>query len=92
MLFLLIYIFSSDPVEKVTLSSSNLQKTIAYWKDILELKIFKQTDKSVLLGYSEDQAKVEFEDIGRSLLLVSLIMNILIMRVFISIKLFILFN
>ncbi|XP_029052121.1 glyoxalase domain-containing protein 4 [Osmia bicornis bicornis] len=53
-----------DPVEKVTLSSSNLQKTIAYWKDILELNIFKQTDKSVLLGYSEDQTKVEFEDIG----------------------------
>lgn len=55
---------NKDPVEKVTLSSSNLQSTIAYWKDILQLKIFKQTDNSVLLGYSEDQAKVEFEDIG----------------------------
>lgn len=55
---------NKDPVEKVTLSSSNLQSTIAYWKDILQLKIFQQTDKSVLLGYSEDQAKVEFEDIG----------------------------
>ncbi|XP_020282801.1 glyoxalase domain-containing protein 4 [Pseudomyrmex gracilis] len=54
----------SDPVEKVTLSSSNLQRTIAYWKDILGLKIFDQNDKSVLMGYSEDQAKLEFEDIG----------------------------
>ncbi|XP_054014102.1 glyoxalase domain-containing protein 4 isoform X1 [Hylaeus anthracinus] len=53
-----------DPVQKVTLSSSNLQKTIAYWKDILDLKVFNQTDKSVLLGYNENQAKVEFEDIG----------------------------
>ncbi|CAL7943099.1 unnamed protein product [Xylocopa violacea] len=54
----------ADPVEKVTLSSSNLQKTVAYWKDILELKVFNQTDKSILLGYSDDQAKIEFEDIG----------------------------
>ncbi|XP_076662521.1 glyoxalase domain-containing protein 4 [Halictus rubicundus] len=53
-----------DPVEKVTLSSSNLQKTVAYWKDILELKVFSQTDKSVLLGYGDDQAKLEFQDIG----------------------------
>ncbi|XP_076752342.1 glyoxalase domain-containing protein 4 [Xylocopa sonorina] len=54
----------TDPVEKVTLSSSNLQKTMAYWKDTLELKVFNQTEKSVLLGYSNEQAKIEFEDIG----------------------------
>lgn len=55
---------NGDPVEKVTLSSSNLERTIAYWKDILGLKIFDQKDKSVLMGYSEDQTKLEFEDIG----------------------------
>ncbi|XP_015428869.1 PREDICTED: glyoxalase domain-containing protein 4 isoform X2 [Dufourea novaeangliae] len=53
-----------DPVEKVTLFSSDLKKTIAYWKDILELKVFNQTENNVLLGYSEDQAKLEFYDIG----------------------------
>ncbi|XP_076281544.1 glyoxalase domain-containing protein 4 [Lasioglossum baleicum] len=53
-----------DPVEKVTLSSSNLQKTTTYWKDILELKVFNQAEKSVLLGYGDDQAKLEFQDIG----------------------------
>lgn len=52
-----------DPVEKVSLASSNLQKTIVYWKDILGLTIFDQTEKSVLMGYSEDQAKVEFVSI-----------------------------
>lgn len=46
------------------MSSSNLQKTIAYWKNILELKIFNQTEKSVLLGYDENQTKIEFIDIG----------------------------
>ncbi|XP_012217826.1 glyoxalase domain-containing protein 4 [Linepithema humile] len=55
---------NSDPVDKVTLSSSNLERTIAYWKDILGLKIFDRKDKSVLMGYSEDQAKLEFQDIG----------------------------
>ncbi|XP_071632521.1 glyoxalase domain-containing protein 4 [Temnothorax longispinosus] len=55
---------NSDPVEKVTLSSSNLERTIAYWKDILGLKIFDRKDKSVLMGYGKDQAKLEFEDIG----------------------------
>lgn len=59
------FIWLTDPVEKVTLSSSNLQKTTEYWKDILKLKVFNQTDKSVLLGYSDDQAKLEFEDIGK---------------------------
>lgn len=53
-----------DPVENVMLSSSNLQSTIAYWKNILELKVFNQTDNSVLLGYTDDQAKLEFRDIG----------------------------
>ncbi|XP_017891995.1 glyoxalase domain-containing protein 4 isoform X2 [Ceratina calcarata] len=53
-----------DPVEKVSLSSSNLEKTIVYWKDILGLKIFDQTEKTVLMGYSADQAKVEFISIG----------------------------
>lgn len=56
-----------DPVEKLTLSSSNLEKTIAYWKDILDLKVFDQTENSVLLGYSEDQAKIEFKDIGTAI-------------------------
>lgn len=51
-------------MQKITLSSSNLKHTIAYWKDILGLKIFEQKDKTVLMGYSENQAKVEFEDIG----------------------------
>lgn len=46
------------------MSSSNFQKTIAYWKNILELKIFNQTEKSVLLGYDENQTKIEFIDIG----------------------------
>ncbi|XP_043679698.1 glyoxalase domain-containing protein 4 isoform X2 [Vespula pensylvanica] len=53
-----------DPVEKVTLSSSNLQTTIAYWKDILGMKVIEQEDNRVLMCYDKDQAKLEFIDIG----------------------------
>ncbi|XP_037973923.2 glyoxalase domain-containing protein 4 [Plutella xylostella] len=53
-----------DPVVKVALASSNLAKSIEYWNGLLTLKIFNKTDKSVLLGFSEDQAKLELIDIG----------------------------
>lgn len=64
-----IYSFTSirftDPVEKVTLSSSNLQRTIEYWKNILRLRVYKQEERKVLFGYGDNQAKLEFEDIGK---------------------------
>lgn len=53
-----------DPVEKVTLSSSSLEKSISYWKDILNLKVYDQKDKAVLLGFGDGQAKLELKDIG----------------------------
>ncbi|KAJ8959832.1 hypothetical protein NQ318_011565 [Aromia moschata] len=53
-----------DPVEKVTLASSNLAKSIEYWNGILGLKIFKQTDKSVEVGFNKVEAKLELQDIG----------------------------
>lgn len=55
----------SDPVQKVSLTSSNLAQSIAYWNGLLTLKIFQQTDKTVLLGFSENQAKLELVDIGQ---------------------------
>ncbi|CAH0406394.1 unnamed protein product [Chilo suppressalis] len=53
-----------DPVVKVSLASSNLQKSIEYWNGLLTLKIFEKKDKSVLLGFSDDQAKLEVVEIG----------------------------
>ncbi|CAG9585258.1 unnamed protein product [Danaus chrysippus] len=53
-----------DPVVKVSLASSDLAKSIAYWNGLLTLKIFEKTDKTVTLGFSEDQAKLELVDIG----------------------------
>lgn len=53
-----------DPVEKVTLSSSNLQRSIDYWQGILKLNVFEKSEKSVTLGFDKGQAKLELEDIG----------------------------
>ncbi|KAJ0180644.1 hypothetical protein K1T71_004048 [Dendrolimus kikuchii] len=53
-----------DPVVKVSLASSNLAKSIAYWNSLLTLKIFEQSDKKVLLGFADNQAKLELVDIG----------------------------
>ncbi|CAK1581743.1 unnamed protein product [Parnassius mnemosyne] len=53
-----------DPVIKVSLSSSNLTRSVEYWNGLLNLKIFEKKEKSVVLGYAEDQAKLELVDIG----------------------------
>ncbi|XP_022118473.2 glyoxalase domain-containing protein 4 [Pieris rapae] len=53
-----------DPVVKVSLASSNLAKSIAYWNGLLTLNIFEKTDKSATLGFSDDQSKLELIDIG----------------------------
>lgn len=58
---------NSDPVQKVTLASSDLQKSIEYWNGILGLKIFNKTDKSVVLGFSDTQTKLELQQIGEKL-------------------------
>ncbi|KRT83835.1 hypothetical protein AMK59_3264 [Oryctes borbonicus] len=58
-----------DPVEKVTLASSNLQKSIDYWNGLLGLKIFTKNDekRNVLLGFNDDQAKLELQEIDQSI-------------------------
>jgi catechol-2,3-dioxygenase len=60
-----------DPVEKVALASSNLQRSIDYWNGILGLKICSQNNKKVVLKFPSDQIELELEDIGKSVLLLS---------------------
>nr|CAG4650309.1 EOG090X09EK [Sida crystallina] len=55
-----------DPVQKVTLASSNLSKSLEYWIGLLGLESFTD-DKSgttATLGFHERQAKLELKDIG----------------------------
>lgn len=54
-----------DPVQKVTVASSNLANSIKFWNDVLGLSIFEQTSESVIVGFDKDQAKLELRDIGQ---------------------------
>ncbi|XP_043574145.1 glyoxalase domain-containing protein 4 [Chiloscyllium plagiosum] len=56
----------ADPVLKVTLAVSDLQRSIDYWSNLLGMKVYEKDDakKQVLLGYADDQCKLELQDIG----------------------------
>lgn len=60
-----------DPVEKVALASSNLQRSIDYWNGILGLEICSQNNSKVVLKFPSDQTELELEDIGKPILLLS---------------------
>ncbi len=51
-------------MQKVTLASSDKQQSLKYWSELLGLQVYNQIDSHALLGYSEDQAKLELKFIG----------------------------
>ncbi|XP_053864112.1 glyoxalase domain-containing protein 4 isoform X1 [Malaclemys terrapin pileata] len=55
-----------DPVLKVTLAVSNLQKSVSYWSDLLGMKIYETNEEKqrALLGYADNQCKLELQGIG----------------------------
>ncbi|KAI4461790.1 glyoxalase domain-containing protein 4 [Holotrichia oblita] len=54
-----------DPVEKVTLACSNLQKSIDYWNGLLGLEVFAKDLKkrNAVFGFKSDEAKLELQQI-----------------------------
>ncbi|CAH2222690.1 Hypothetical predicted protein [Pelobates cultripes] len=56
----------TDPVQKVTLAISNLQTSISYWSELLGMTIYNKDEvkKNVLLGYADNQCKLELQEIG----------------------------
>lgn len=53
-----------DPVKMVSLASSNLQKSTGFWTRLCGMTVFSKEDKKCVLGYSENQCKLELCDIG----------------------------
>uniref|UniRef100_A0A8C8SJW7 Glyoxalase domain-containing protein 4 n=1 Tax=Pelusios castaneus TaxID=367368 RepID=A0A8C8SJW7_9SAUR len=55
-----------DPVLKVTLAVSNLQKSVGYWSGLLGMKIYETDEEKqrALLGYADNQCKLELQGIG----------------------------
>lgn len=60
-------IFVSDPVEKVTLASTDLKKSIEYWNKTLGLKLYENDSSHAIVGFADDQAKLELKAIGKVL-------------------------
>lgn len=54
--FLLFY-YPTDPVLKVTLAVSDLQKSLNYWSNLLGMKIYEKNEEKqrALLGYADNQ-------------------------------------
>nr|XP_041575917.1 glyoxalase domain-containing protein 4 isoform X1 [Taeniopygia guttata] len=55
-----------DPVWKVTLGVSNLQKSVSYWSGLLGMKIYEKDEgnQRALLGYADNQCKLELKAVG----------------------------
>ncbi|NWR33171.1 GLOD4 protein, partial [Tachuris rubrigastra] len=55
-----------DPVLKVTLGVSDLQKSINYWSGLLGMKIYEKDEEKqrALLGYADNQCKLELKAVG----------------------------
>ena len=64
MLLANIFAIISDPVDKVSLGISDLNKSIKYWHDLLGMKIYEQHSDTALLGYADDQCKLELVSVA----------------------------
>ncbi|XP_019401270.1 PREDICTED: glyoxalase domain-containing protein 4 [Crocodylus porosus] len=55
-----------DPVLKVALAVSDLQKSVNYWSNLLGMKIYEKDEEKqrALLGYGDNQCKLELQGIG----------------------------
>ncbi|NP_001188167.1 glyoxalase domain-containing protein 4 [Ictalurus punctatus] len=57
-----------DPVQKITLAVSDLQRSVHYWSSLLGMKMMEKCEekKSVLMGFADSQCKLELQDIRAS--------------------------
>lgn len=53
-----------DPVTMVSLSVSNLKRSLAYWHGLLSMEVYEENEKSATLGYSKDQCALQLVQIS----------------------------
>lgn len=56
---------ASDPVVGVALNSTNLQKSIEFWSDVLNMNVISKSDSSAVLSYNEKSVQLELKKIGK---------------------------
>jgi len=55
---------AGDPVTQVSLSSSDLQRSIDFWSKKCGMKIFSQDSKRAVMGFNDADCKLEVVDVG----------------------------
>jgi len=58
---------TSDPVVSVALNITNLDNSINFWNKVLNMNLVSKSDKSVVLSYKENSAKLELKKIDAPL-------------------------
>lgn len=58
----------TDPVQKVILGVSDLEKSVNYWSNLIGMKIYnKDKEKQrAVLGFADNQCKLELQNIGEA--------------------------
>lgn len=74
-MYLICITFDLDPVRSVSLSSSNIAKTIHYWNEVLNMNVLSKDEKSASFSY-DNKFCLNFHQIGNNFFHTKLIQNI----------------
>ncbi|EFC42741.1 hypothetical protein NAEGRDRAFT_80346 [Naegleria gruberi] len=58
--------FEHDQVQYISLHTKNLEKQIQFYTQVLGMQVFKRGENRALLGFAQDQAKIEFVQLSES--------------------------
>ncbi|RWS25411.1 glyoxalase domain-containing protein 4-like isoform X1 [Leptotrombidium deliense] len=53
-----------NKVTKLALNVESLQKSLDYWVNVLQMKVYNKTNNTALLGFGDDHCKLELNEIG----------------------------
>lgn len=56
---------ADDPVKGVTMNTTDIEKTHSYWHKLLTMKVLSKTETDLVMSYSEAQAFLAFNRIGK---------------------------
>jgi len=56
-----------DPVQRVILGSSNLQKSVDYWHVLCGMKIVSKKDPEAVMNFADNQCKLLLKDLGQKI-------------------------
>lgn len=55
---------ASDPIVGVALNSTNLEKSIQFWGNVLNMNLMSKSSTSAVLSYKKESVKLELKKIG----------------------------